>query len=129
MVIVPQDIVRAFTTGSFAGSVLQDIGFSRTPAQDDPDGYVARLSAESLEALDGDYVFLTYSTDQPGGTSKAAFVTHPIWSQLQAVQQDRVCQVDGAVWIASRSILAANEILADIEVCLAADLESNETAE
>ncbi|MEM9513069.1 MAG: iron-siderophore ABC transporter substrate-binding protein [Cyanobacteria bacterium P01_E01_bin.48] len=129
VVIVPQDIVRAFTTGSFAGSVLQDIGFSRPPAQDDPDGYVARLSPESLEALDGDYVFLIYSTYQPGGTSKEAFVTHPIWSQLQVVQQDRVCQVDGAVWIAGRSILAARQILTDIETCLAADLESTETAE
>ncbi|MEM6432435.1 MAG: hypothetical protein AAF773_01045 [Cyanobacteria bacterium P01_D01_bin.115] len=48
------------------------------PAQDDPDGYVAQLSAESLEALD----------------------------------------VDRAVWIAGRSILAAKQILADVEACI-----------
>ena len=118
VLIVPNDIVRAFTAGSFSGSVLQDIGFSRTPGQDDPEGYASRLSAESLDAFDGDYIFLIYSTDRAGGTSKAAFVAHPIWSQLQAVQQDRVCEVDGAVWIAGRSILAAKQILADIEACL-----------
>ncbi|NEQ42359.1 MAG: iron-siderophore ABC transporter substrate-binding protein [Leptolyngbya sp. SIOISBB] len=118
VLIVPSDIVRAFTAGSFSGSVLQDIGLSRPPAQDDPEGYASRLSAESLDALDGDYIFLIYSTYRPGGTSKAAFVRHPIWSQLQAVQQDRVCEVDGAVWIAGRNILAANQILTDVEACL-----------
>ncbi|MEO0767965.1 MAG: iron-siderophore ABC transporter substrate-binding protein [Cyanobacteria bacterium J06649_4] len=110
--------LSAYTTGSFSGSVLQDVGVSRNPAQDDSEGYALRLSPEALDELDGDYIFLIYSTSRQGGFQKEDFVTAPIWSQLQAVQKDRVCQVNVQVWIAGRSILAANQILRDIEACL-----------
>lgn len=118
VLLVSNDVVRAYTTGSFSGSVLQDVGFSRTPAQDDQQGYALELSPEALETLDGDYIFLIFSASRPGRLSKAEFVAAPIWSQLQAVQQDNVCQVNNDVWIAGRSILAAHQILADIEACL-----------
>jgi iron complex transport system substrate-binding protein len=118
VLIVNQD-VRAYTTGSFSGSILQDVGFSRPAAQDDSESYSLELSSEVLEALDGDYIFLVYSSYRPGGLQKIDFVTDPIWSQLQAVQQDQVCEVSGEVWIAGRSILAANQILTDVETCLA----------
>ncbi|MEM7796053.1 MAG: iron-siderophore ABC transporter substrate-binding protein [Cyanobacteria bacterium P01_C01_bin.118] len=117
-VLIVNETIRAYTTGSFSGSILQDIGFSRPPAQADPDGYSLELSAEALDTLDGDYIFLIYSTYRPGGSQKEDFVTDPLWSQLKAVQQDRVCQVSGDVWIAGRNILAANQILADVEQCL-----------
>ena len=113
------DRVSAYTTGSFSGSILQDVGFSRTPAQADPDGYALRLSSEALNELDGDYIFLIYSTSRSGGLQREEFVADPIWSQLQAVQQNRVCQVSAQVWIAGRSVLAYNQILSDIESCLA----------
>ena len=122
-VLIVNDNVRAYTTGSFSGSILQDVGFSRPPAQDDPEGYSVQLSPEALDALDGDYIFLIYSTYRPGGFLKEDFVTNPIWSQLTAVQQGRVCEVSGEVWIAGRNILAANEVLTDIETCLGLALE------
>ena len=112
------DRIGTYTTGSFPGSVLEDIGFARTRAQNVKWRYVVEFSREAVDKLDGDYVFLIYSPHVPGGVSKADFVTDPIWSQLQAVQQDRVCEVTGEVWAAGRSILAANQILADVEGCL-----------
>ncbi|MEM1256007.1 MAG: iron-siderophore ABC transporter substrate-binding protein [Cyanobacteria bacterium P01_H01_bin.21] len=118
VLIVTKDSVRASTTGSFSGSVLQDVGFSRTSAQDDEQGYSLPLSSEALDTLDGDYIFLIHSTYRPGGVQKAEFMTHPVWSQLQAVQQGRVCEVTLDVWLAGRNILAANQILADVEECL-----------
>ena len=119
VLIVATDVVRAYTTGSFSGSILQDIGLSRPPVQDAPDGYALQLSPEALDTLDGDYIFLIYSAYRPGRLSKADFITDSIWSQLNAVQQGRVCQVNNEVWIAGRSVLAANQILADVEACLA----------
>ncbi|MEM1242797.1 MAG: iron-siderophore ABC transporter substrate-binding protein [Cyanobacteria bacterium P01_H01_bin.26] len=118
VLLVSKDVVRAHTTGSFSGSVLQDVGFSRTPAQDDEQQYALKLSPEALDTLDSDYIFLIYSASRPGRLSKADFVADPIWSQLEAVQQGNVCQVDNDVWIAGRNILAANQILADVEACL-----------
>ena len=118
VLIVATDVVRAYTTGSFSGSILQDIGLSRPSAQDDPNGYALQLSPEALDTLDGDYIFLIYSTYRPGRLSKTDFITDPIWSQLDAVQQDRVCQVNNEVWIAGRSVLAANQVLTDVEACL-----------
>ena len=118
VLIVSRDVVRAYVAGSFPGSVLKDIGFSRPPGQSDDQEYVLQLSPEALDTLDGDYIFLVYSTYRPGGFQKENFVTDPVWSQLKAVKQDRVCQVSGEVWIAGRSILAANQILIDVEKCL-----------
>ncbi|MEM7061925.1 MAG: iron-siderophore ABC transporter substrate-binding protein [Cyanobacteria bacterium P01_B01_bin.77] len=117
-VLIVNDNVRAYTSGSFSGSVLQDVGFSRPFVQDDPEGYALQLSPEALDDIDGDYIFLVYSTYRPGGFQKDDFMTNPIWSQLRAVQQERVCEVNGDVWIAGRNILAANQILTDIEDCL-----------
>lgn len=130
VLIISNDVVRAYTTGSFSGSILQDIGFSRTPVQDDDEGYALQLSPEALDAMDGDYIFLIYSTSRPGRLSKADFITHPLWSQLEAVQQDRVCQVSSHVWISGRNFLAANQILTDIETCLEpGDVETVERVE
>ncbi|MEM1256504.1 MAG: iron-siderophore ABC transporter substrate-binding protein [Cyanobacteria bacterium P01_H01_bin.21] len=126
-VLIVNDNVRAYTAGSFSGSVLQDVGFSRPLAQAESKGYALELSPETLDELDGDYIFLVYSTYRPGGFQKDDFISNPIWSQLQAVQQDRVCEVNGDVWIAGRSILAVNQILTDIETCLeSGDLETVE---
>ncbi|MEL6937336.1 MAG: ABC transporter substrate-binding protein, partial [Cyanobacteria bacterium J06607_17] len=118
VLIIPNDVVRAYTTGSFSGSILQDIGLSRTPAQDDDQGYALQLSPEALDAIDGDYIFLIYSKSRPGRLSKADFITHPLWSQLEAVKQDKVCQVSSHAWISGRNILAAHQVLADVEACL-----------
>ena len=106
-----------YTKGTFSGSILQDVGFSRPTAQD-TNTYEVNLSPEALDELDGDYIFLIHSSNSPGEVSKKEFITNPLWSKLEAVRQDRVCEVTGEVWAAGRSILAANQILTDVEMCL-----------
>ncbi|MEM7795765.1 MAG: iron-siderophore ABC transporter substrate-binding protein [Cyanobacteria bacterium P01_C01_bin.118] len=113
------DRIGAYTTGSFSGSVLEDIGLARNSAQNASWRYAVELSREALDKLDGDYLFYIYSPDF-SDIAAAKFVADPIWSQLEAVKQDRVCEVSGEVWAAGRSILAANQILADVEQCLEA---------
>ena len=110
--------IGAYTAGSFSGSVLQDLGFARTPSQRATRRYAVQLSREALPKLDGDFIFLIYSSHFPGGLQKTDFVTDSIFAQLSAVQQDRVCEVPNAVWIAGRSILAAQQILTDVGKCL-----------
>ncbi|MEL6263817.1 MAG: iron-siderophore ABC transporter substrate-binding protein [Cyanobacteria bacterium J06626_6] len=112
-----EDRIAAYTAGSFAGSVLQDIGLARNPAQAGTRRYAIQLSREGLDKLDGDHLFLVYSAHFQG-IPKEAFVSDSIWSQLEAVRQDKVCEVPNEVWIAGRSILAAKQILTDVEACL-----------
>lgn len=59
--------IGAYTTGSFSGSVLQDIGFARTSAQDLTRRYALELSPEALTDLDGDFIFLIYGSHFSGG--------------------------------------------------------------
>ena len=119
-VLVPlREKVWSFTIKSFSGSILNDVGLARNPAQSGTKDFYLQLSPEALDALDGDHIILMDSTRRPGEVQKAEFMTHPIWSQLKAVKQDNVCKVSGAVWAAGRSILAAKQVLVDIEECLA----------
>jgi iron complex transport system substrate-binding protein len=110
--------VGFYTLNSFPGSVLQDIGFARPPAQTRPRGWAEMVSREDLDSLDGDIIFLIHSPQSEDSLALEAFTADPIWSQLNAVQQDQIYQVDNEVWIAGRSILAAHKILDDITQAL-----------
>ena len=113
--------VVAYTTHSFSGSVLQDLGFERNPAQDKGRGHGIRLSKENLSAIDGDILFLMHQSTDDDSIAKTEFISDPLWSTLNAVKQGIVCEVDSTTWAGGRSILAANQILADVERCLSQD--------
>ena len=113
--------ILAHTSSSFSGEVLQDIGFERNPLQDNERNYALRLSKEELVAIDGDVLFLTYNPDSEDSIARADFVSDPLWSTLNAVRQGIVCEVSNRVWLGGRSILAANQILIDVETCLSQD--------
>ncbi|MEL6130547.1 MAG: iron-siderophore ABC transporter substrate-binding protein [Cyanobacteria bacterium J06628_4] len=113
--------ILAYTSSSFSGEVLQDIGFERNPLQDNERNYALRLSKEELVAIDGDVLFLTYNPDSDDSIARADFVSDPLWSTLNAVRQGIVCEVSNRVWLGGRSILAANQILTDVETCLSQD--------
>ncbi|MEM7795763.1 MAG: ABC transporter substrate-binding protein [Cyanobacteria bacterium P01_C01_bin.118] len=149
VIAIANERIGTYTAGSFSGVILNDIGFARNSFQAATWRYGLPLSRESLDQLDGDYIFLIYSsysgfepnevrrtTSKPllakivayltrsenaiylGGNTKKDFITDPIWSQLEAVNQDHVCEVAGEIWAAGRSILAAQQILVDVEECL-----------
>ena len=110
--------VVAYSTNSFSGAVLRDIGFARNPAQGEGKRYGIRLSREDLTQIDGDVLFLLHNATMEASVAQADFVDDPLWSQLNAVEQGIICEVNTAVWAGGRSILAANQILQDIETCL-----------
>ncbi|MEM1290552.1 MAG: ABC transporter substrate-binding protein, partial [Cyanobacteria bacterium P01_H01_bin.162] len=110
--------IVAYSADSFPGSVLKDVGLARNPAQGEGKHYGIRLSREDLTQIDGDVIFLLYNSGSEDSVGRAAFVSDPLWSRLEAVQQGIVCEVSSANWAGGRSILAANQILTDIEACL-----------
>ncbi|MGD1940600.1 MAG: ABC transporter substrate-binding protein [Leptolyngbyaceae cyanobacterium] len=110
--------IVAYSADSLPGSVLKDVGFARNPAQGEGKHYGIRLSREDLTQIDGDVIFLLYNSESEDSVGKAAFVSDPPWSRLEAVQQGSVCEVSSANWAGGRSILAANQILTDVEACL-----------
>ena len=105
----------AHTPTSFSGSVLKEIGFQRNAVQGNEDQFFVRLSHEDLDSPEGDILFLIH---YPDTTSKAEFFSHRLWLQLNVVQRNAVCEVKGEVWAAGRSILAAQQILEDVQTCL-----------
>ncbi|MEM8543976.1 MAG: iron-siderophore ABC transporter substrate-binding protein [Cyanobacteria bacterium P01_H01_bin.119] len=112
--------IVAYSANSFSGSVLQEIGFARNPAQGEGKRYGIELSREDLTEIDGDVVFLLHTHTLEDSMAKSAFINDPLWSTLHAVEQGLVCEVDSIVWTGGRSILAANQILTDVELCLKA---------
>ena len=123
----PRGLVGS-TPKSFSGSILQELGFARNATQDIEDNSFVRLSREDLAAADGDVIFLIHNAAWRNA-SKEEFVNDRLWSQLEAVQQDAVCEVAGDVWSSGRSLLAAQQILQDIEACLARTFPQTEAAE
>lgn len=113
---IPEGLV-AHTPTSFSGSILQELGFARNTVQANDAQFFVRLSNEDLEGPDGDIIFLLHSPEWETA-DKSEFINHPIWSRLKAVQQGAVCEVAADVWGSGRSILAAHQVLVDVENCL-----------
>ena len=104
-------------SSSFPGSVLKDVGLPRPEVQQkgndlDSDVTYQSVSAERLDLLDGDVIFV--AIDAGANERFAKFQQDPLWQKLEAVQNDRVFIVDSGYWIFG-NILAANAILDDLE--------------
>ncbi len=117
-----QGNVAVLTNKSFPGSILKNIGLERPESQKSSNEFMKRVSNEDIESIDGDIIFLLYF--QTTGTSLPLnkFKNDPLFSQLKAVQQNQVYEVDGRVWITGSSIQAANGILDDLSRYLLASV-------
>jgi iron complex transport system substrate-binding protein len=126
VVRVYPDSVNLYFRDSFCGTVLQDAGLARPPAQDvgaeeamalfgNP--IQARISREQLGQADGDVIFLWTGESISDVASTAqerleVLLQDPLWRRLKAVQEGRVYTVP-SYWIGSGPI-AANAILDDL---------------
>ncbi|KZL48140.1 Fe3+-citrate ABC transporter substrate-binding protein [Nodularia spumigena CENA596] len=102
---------RLYMHRSFSGSILKEIGLPR-PRYEDKDKNHENISLELIPQIGGDVIFLIL-----GGHNESRlkqFANHPLWSRLQAVQQDRVYPVTGDTWVAGWGIIAANRVLDDL---------------
>ncbi|WP_235082976.1 iron-siderophore ABC transporter substrate-binding protein [Chlorogloeopsis fritschii] len=108
-------LVRSDVKNSFAGSIVEDAGLSRPPAQDivGKDYYQIDLSAEMIHLMDGDALFLFSSGNKEANRILKQLQNSPLWKQLKVVQQNRTHIVDHSTW-RSRNILAANGVIDDL---------------
>lgn len=104
------DTARIYLKQSFSGQIINDVGLSRPNAQN-KQKVNENLSLELIPQMDGDVMFLM--TDR-SASKLAEFTNHPLWSQLQVVQQRRVYEVDGEAWVAQWTTVAANLVLDDL---------------
>lgn len=120
VVATQQGTVGVYSANSFAGSILNDLGVARPEAQAQAQRHAAIISREDLASLDGDMIFLVRDQRSDSSLDRQGFVSDPLWSQLKAVQNDAVYEVNNQVWSAGRNVLAAQQVLEDINDALAA---------
>lgn len=103
--------VRVYLKDSFPGSVIEDVGLTRPPAED-KEGFIEEVSIEQIPQFKGDVIFSI--VDQPSVASLERFSNSPLWSQLKAVQEGRVYSVKSDIWIFGSGVTGANLILDDL---------------
>ncbi|MFM9271574.1 ABC transporter substrate-binding protein [Halomonas elongata] len=108
------DHLRIYSTG-FAGSILDELGFEQ-PASVQDQGWGMKLtSEENIPVINADVIFVLLEPDDPAiARNYRHWTSHPLWQRLDAVQNDRVFEVDAVNWIMGGGILAANAMLDDL---------------
>jgi iron complex transport system substrate-binding protein len=104
---------RIYQKASFSGTVLEDAGLPRPPSQDVDEFAITNASEEIIPEIGGDVIFVTvYGSEDE--TAKQAFLSHPLWQQLNAVQQGRVYEVSDDLWMLGIGYTAANGVIDDL---------------
>jgi len=113
---VREDHVRSYLPGSFAGSVLSELGFDWNPVARSAHGtYMKLTSKESLPVVDADLFFVFQRSDsQTVQRNYERLVHYPFWQHMRAARDGQVWRVDSIAWSFSGGILGANQMLADI---------------
>ncbi|WP_054057943.1 ABC transporter substrate-binding protein [Pseudomonas asplenii] len=113
---VREDHVRSYLPGSFAGSVLTELGFDWNPVARGAHGtYMKLTSKESLPVVDADLFFVFQRTDsQTVQHNYERLLHYPFWQHLRAPRDGQVWRVDSIAWSFSGGILGANQMLDDI---------------
>lgn len=104
--------VRIMMKASFMGTIVQDAGLPRPPAQD-KDVFMERATEERIPDLDGDVMFLMY-WNRGTGEQLSRLTGSPLWAQLGVVQQGRVYEVDDETWGTGLGPMAADRVVGDL---------------
>ncbi|MCA1065027.1 iron-siderophore ABC transporter substrate-binding protein [Rossellomorea sp. AcN35-11] len=109
--------VRIYHKDSFSGVILDQLGFARPEGQDVDDFAEKGVTKERIPAMDGDVLFyFTYETGD-GEANKLAeeWLNDPLFQNLEVAKQDKVYEVSDDVWNTAGGVIAANNMLDDIE--------------
>jgi iron complex transport system substrate-binding protein len=99
---------------SFSGTIIDDVGLRRPPAQDSVRGGLVVFSEELItEKLNGDIIFAIVDDDDDSERFFAQLQQNPLWNQLKAVQEGKVYPVNLATWRGG-SPLAADAVVDDL---------------
>ncbi|WP_240377346.1 ABC transporter substrate-binding protein [Bacillus piscicola] len=116
------DHARIYVTG-FAGDILSELGFVRPENQQkeaEAGNVVMKLTTkESIPSMNAD-VFFIFNSDGHNADAEAIqqtydeWTSHPLWQNLDAVQNDRTYIVDDVAWNMGGGYIAANNMLDQI---------------
>lgn len=99
---------------SFSGTILNDVGLRRPPAQDSARYGLVIFSEELItEKLDGDIIFAIVDDDDDSEKSFEQLKNDPLWNKLKAVQKGRVYPVSYSTWRGGNP-LAADAVIDDL---------------
>ncbi|AJQ94326.1 ABC transporter substrate-binding protein [Gynuella sunshinyii] len=100
---------------SFAGLILNELGFSRPPAHRENIWGVKLTSQESIPSMNADvfFIFMT-ETDPAVKQTYQQWTQHPLWKTLDAVKQQHVYEVNEVDWNMGGGPLAASRMLDSI---------------
>ena len=109
--------VRIYHKDTFAGVILEQIGFKRPESQDVNDFAEKNVSEERIPAMDGDLIFyFTYETgDGEAQALEDEWLNKPLFKNLEAVQAGNIHKVNDSIWNTAGGVIAANKMLDDLD--------------
>lgn len=109
------DHARIVYTG-FSALVLDELGIARPTSQKGEEWGIKLTSKENIPQMDADIIFDQTSTSRDDGRLdlRKEWTGHPLWKNLRAVKNNRVYEVDTAVWNNGSGPLAAMEMVEDL---------------
>jgi iron complex transport system substrate-binding protein len=123
VVAVFQESINLYLEGDFSGTILKDAGLSRPDSQridrkaSPPE--ITNVSKERLQDIDAEVLFLVVNGDESQTQNTVQRLkADPLWSRLNAVQNNQVFEVPN-YWLGC-SPLAANAVIDDLFKYLAA---------
>lgn len=116
---------RIYYTDSFSGVIFNELGFKRAQQQAalfTPENKLGNLAVEvgkeAIPQMDGDLLFyFTYAPegDQAALDTEKDWINDPLWKNLNAVKSGNAHQVDDAIWNTAGGVLAADQVLDELE--------------
>lgn len=113
--------IRLETPASFPGQVVDDLGLARPDSQLEAEGEsdFISLSYENLEQGDGNVVFALAGSGFPGAPDT---FTDGVWSNLNAVEEERIYRVDHDFWGAANHH-GAHRVIEDVTAALTGEMD------
>jgi len=106
---------RIYYKDTFAGVILDQIGFARPQSQDKA-AFADRVTKERIPEMAGDRLFYyVYETgdDKATGAEKE-WTAEPLWRGLDVVKAGKVHRVSDAIWNTAGGVIAADLMLDDL---------------
>ncbi|AXF58012.1 iron-siderophore ABC transporter substrate-binding protein [Salicibibacter kimchii] len=132
---IRSDEVRMYT-GGFPGRIIDEVGFEYTDVQQeaiaDEEDILAFTNRESIPEMDAE-IFFTFTQSNQGEDESEVeetmenWTNHPLWDELEAVENGEVHMVDEVKWNLGGGYIAAHHMLDDLYEVF--DLEPEETGE
>lgn len=109
-------LTRIYYKDTFAGLILDQIGFARPAVQDKPE-FADDVGKERIPDFNGDRLFyFVYETGDGAAQQQANdWTSDPLWKELPVVKAGKAYPVDDAIWNTAGGYIAANLLLDDIE--------------